>query len=118
MRISSLQSGLSLVREALIDTGTQLTLFDDSLARDLGIDLADALTENVSGLGGLVREVRLANVELRLLDRPELSMNIEVGFAPNIERSLGNLIGLDALEGFDFALSHARRTGYLSRTTR
>jgi hypothetical protein len=117
VRISSLQSGLSVVRHALIDTGTQVTLFDDSVAFDLGLDLADAITDNISGLEGMLREARLASVELCLLDRAELSTSLEVGFAADLERTLGNLLRLDALEGFDFGLSHARRTGYLSRIT-
>jgi hypothetical protein len=91
-------------------------LLDEAVAEDLGVELQSAQTLNISGLGGMVREVRLALVTVHLLDRPQLSATLEVGFATDIERSLGNLIRLDILEEFDLGLSHGRRIGYLSRT--
>jgi hypothetical protein len=60
---------------------------------------------------------RLALVELHLLDNPALRVATEIAFAPDITLTLGNLVGLDVLEHFDFGLTHAGRIGYLSRRT-
>jgi predicted aspartyl protease len=101
--------------EALIDTGADLSLFDEGLAQDLGLDLQSLPAVNLSGVGGLLREARLAEVRLTLLDLAELQVTLEVAFAPEVELAHGNLIGLDVLEHFDFALAHADRLGYLGR---
>jgi hypothetical protein len=54
-------------------------------------------------------------VSLELLVRRELSTTVGVAFAPDVERTTGNLIGLDVLHSFNFALSHRNRVGYLRR---
>ncbi len=51
-----------------------------------------------------------------LLDEPDLQITVEAAFAPEVELTFGNLIGLDVLEHFDFALSHRERIGYLGRS--
>lgn len=55
-------------------------------------------------------------VTLRLLDEPDLEISLPVLFGETGQGRLGNLIGLDVLEHFDFGLSHAKRLGYLGRT--
>ena len=102
-------------REALIDTGSELSLFDEWIALSLGLDLERLPPVTLSGVGGLLREARLAQVTLMLLDRNELRATLDVAFAADVELTLGNLIGLDVLEHFDFGLSHRERLGYLGR---
>jgi hypothetical protein len=86
-----------------------------TIAQTIGLPLEDARITTVYGVGGLAREVRLAEVTLRLLGQPDLEVRVEVGFAPDVDLGTGNLIGLDVLEHFDFALAHADRLGYLGR---
>jgi hypothetical protein len=52
------------------------------------------------------------------LDEDELSLRLPVAFAPIQATTAGNLLGLDVLSHFDFALSHSQRLGYLGRATR
>jgi hypothetical protein len=40
---------------------------------------------------------------------------VQVAFAPEIENTLRNLLGLDILEHFDFGLLRGNRTGYIGR---
>jgi hypothetical protein len=54
-------------------------------------------------------------MRLALLDRSDLVVTLPIAFAEGIERSTGNLIGLDVLEHFEFALAHRDRLGYLGR---
>ena len=108
-------TGHGLLRSALIDTGATISLFDEYIARRLGIDLTDSPGINISGVGGLVREAKVAPVTLRLLDSLQLEVSVEVAFAPDVEIVLRNLIGLDVLESFTLALTHRQRTGYLQR---
>jgi hypothetical protein len=91
-------------------------LFDEAVGRQLGLDLAILPVLNISGVGGLTREARLAEVTIRLLDNPDLSATVEVALAPDVELGHGNLIGLDVLEHFDFGLAHRQRLGYLGRS--
>jgi hypothetical protein len=109
-------TGRSLSTQALLDTGAEVSLFDEWLAVRLGLDLEDAEPINVSGVGGEIRRARLGQVEVRLLEEDDLALTTRIAFAPNVEATFGNLIGLDVLEHFDFALSHGQRTGYLGRS--
>jgi hypothetical protein len=90
-------------------------LFDSRFADELDISMDGLPRIAISGVGGLVREANLAEVTLRLLGHPDLELRLEVAFAPDVELLHGNLIGLDVLEHFDFALAHADRLGYLGR---
>jgi hypothetical protein len=85
------------------------------LAVDLGIELASLASVSISGVGGLVRDARLAQVIVQLLEQPALAVTVEVAFAPDVENTLGNLLGLDILAHFNFGLSHGNRTGYMGR---
>jgi hypothetical protein len=113
--VSAGSSGRSFRTTALLDTGANLSLFDDRIASRIGLDLADAPTIVVRGLSGDIQEVRLASVELRLLIQDDLHVFSQVGFASHLDEIAGNLIGLDVLASFDFGLSHANRVGYLGR---
>lgn len=72
----------------------------------------------VSGVGGLLRDARLAEVRLELLERPELAVTVDVAFAPGVDGTSGNLLGRNVMEHFDFGLSHHDRFGYLRRVAR
>jgi Retroviral aspartyl protease len=100
---------------ALLDTGAEISLFDESLAVGLGIELSSLTSVSISGVGGLARDAGLTQVTVQLLEQPELAVTLEVAFAPDVENTLGNLLGLDILEHFDFGLSHGKRTGYIGR---
>jgi hypothetical protein len=102
-----------LTTDALIDTEAEISLFDERLAGELGINLGGAIGVRLYGVGGEVRIARLAEVELRLLGQAELTFSGEVAFAPGTEAAHGNLLALDILDHFDFALSHTNRVGYL-----
>jgi hypothetical protein len=114
VRIGSPQTGRNVLVRALIDTGAQATLLDEAIARRLQIDLSSVEPVRLTGVGGS-SEARFAEVEVQLLDEPDLSSRLTVGFAPGIGTGLGNLIGLDVLGAFDFGLSHAWRLGYLGK---
>ena len=115
VRVSSESRGATVRRYAFIDTGAEVSLFDLSIATEIGLDVEDAPTIGVSGVGGLIREAMLAEITLELLGEPELSVTLEVAFAPDVEQMHGNLLGLDVLEHFEFGLSHIERLGYLNR---
>lgn len=112
MQVYSPETDLTLYTEAQIDTGADLTLLEGSLADELGLDLDRAPRIQLGGLAGTI-EARIAEVELRLLSSPDLTIFLAVAFASNQGPRIGNLIGLDVLSHFDFALSHANRVGYL-----
>jgi hypothetical protein len=106
---------LLVVTTALLDTGSELSLFDAEIATRIGLPLDAVSSLRISGIGGETLEAKLAEVALQFLNRPELSITAEVAFAVDIELKAGNLIGLDVLSYFDFGLSHANRIGYLGR---
>jgi hypothetical protein len=108
-------TGVGKLIRAHIDTGAQITILDHSVARDIEMDLSSARTVDLTGLGGQV-EGRAAEVELRLLDQPELTLRLEVVFVERMSPRLGNLISLDVLEHFDLGLPHRQRIGYLGRS--
>ncbi|MPZ49998.1 MAG: hypothetical protein GEU75_12010 [Dehalococcoidia bacterium] len=110
------KSGPSGVTTALMDTGADITLIDLTVAEQLGLSLLDLPPIRISGVGGSITEARRAEVELRLLNEPDLALTIPVAFAPIRGLGIGNLIGLDVLSHFDFGISHSTLTAYLGRT--
>lgn len=102
---------------AYIDTGAEVSIFDISVAERASIDLASGRDMIISGLGGGRVAGIIVPVTLRLLNEPGLEMSLSIAFGDTGEARLGNLIGLDVLEHFDFALSHRQRLGYLGRAT-
>jgi len=113
--VADLASGLEVTTFALFDTGAELSLFDERIAHDIGLNLADAQIVRLRGISGVDVVARRATVRLRLLDEEDLSVILTISFAPNVERRLGNLLGLDILSQFDFGISHANSIGYLGR---
>jgi hypothetical protein len=109
-------SGRSTRALALLDTGAEVSVFDQTVASDLRLDLRQGELVDVVGLGGELRRVPIARLELRLLGDERLSQITDIAFAHDIERGFGNIIGLDVLQHFDFAISHGQRTGYLGRS--
>jgi len=109
------QTGARVEAEALIDTGAEGTLLDASIAVDLGIDLEVGDAVQIGGVGGTLGEARVADVEIFFSERPDLRAVVKAAFAPNVAADYGNLLGLNVLSFFDFALSHTNRLGYLGR---
>ena len=116
LEIAREDEGIYAPAAAILDTGSELSLFDLSVANDISFDLRDAASLRIRGIGGEIREAKLAMVHLRLMGRPELSASIEVAFVPEMEILSGNILGLDVLNFFDLALSHSKQIGYLGVT--
>ena len=98
--------------EAHIDTGAEITMFDDSIARQLRLDLTHASEVHLVGLGGRTTG-RLAEVELTLLGSVELTIALSAAFVSDDTGQIGNLIGLDVLSSFSLGLAHGQRHGFL-----
>jgi hypothetical protein len=64
-------------------------------------------------VGGSAGEARVLDLDVQLLGRADLGARIAIAFAPNVADTFGNLIGLNALSYFDFALQHSICRGYL-----
>jgi hypothetical protein len=109
-------SATTVETTALIDTGADVSLFDELLAQTLGLSLDGSPEVRIGGIGGSIL-ARMQSIEIRLFHRPDLVAILEVGFVVDAEASFGNILGLDAVSFFDFALSHASRSGYLGRTS-
>jgi hypothetical protein len=116
VRIICHETAGELVVEAMIDTGSDVTIFDADVARMLRLDLTGRLTVRFRGIGGQPIDAPFAELELMPLFEPELSVTLRVAFVPRILPTVNNLIGRDVLEYLDFALTHSKRTGYLGRT--
>ena len=56
---------------ALLDTGADVTTFRDDVADLIGLDLTNAPTRTLTGIGPAGYEVRYAQVQLRLTDGVE-----------------------------------------------
>jgi len=116
LRLRSPNSSASTLSSALVDTGADISLFDESVAESLGIDLTGLGEVVIRGVGGSLTVARLITIEPLLLDEPDLSVTGNIAFARIRGLGTGNLIGLDILDHFDFGLSHRDRLGYLGRT--
>ncbi len=57
-------------------------------------------------------DVALAEVEIQILFERALTARVLVAFLPSDAPPVGNLLGTDVLEFFDFGGSHAKRTLY------
>lgn len=57
--------------DALLDTGADDTVFRDRLATAIGLDLSNAPTRTLTGIGSAGQVVRYAQVHLRLTDGQE-----------------------------------------------
>ena len=112
-QISSRTTARQTVIEAFVDTGADGTLLDLEVAEALGLDLQNATRVRIGGVGGELAEARAAEVEIELLVRAELRATLQVMFVANAARTHGNLLGLNALAIFDFAVQHSVRLGHL-----
>lgn len=100
---------------AIIDTGAEISIFDLSIASRASLDLGRAERVAVAGIAGNQLAASLVPVTLRLLDEADLEVTLPIAFAAVGDSGIGNLIGLDVLEYFDFGLSHRAGLGYLGR---
>ncbi len=68
---------------ALLDTGSDDSVFHDRVARRIGLDLSNAPTGMAGGVGGGPVQVRFAQVALRLTDGSEFrEWTAWIGFTP------------------------------------
>lgn len=118
VRVLSTSSARETTAHAVIDTGASRTVFDVKLAAELGIDLTNVPTRHLQGIEGVPIVASVAEVELWLLDEPELSLIFPAAFVPDIDETVGNLIGLDVLSQFDLGLQHGLLRGTLGVTQR
>lgn len=73
----------SWVGPALLDTGSDDTVFTEAVAASIGIDLTNAPSATASGVGMVASPVRYAEVRLRLTDGVEFrEWPARVGFTP------------------------------------
>ena len=113
----------SVNTEALLDTGAAISLLDAELAAPLGAlgggnNPLDWL--NVVGIGGRLQRVPIQVVLVSALgvpDRANLGAAIVFGFVPGLAKGVGNLLGRNFFDWFDFAIHHAAPSSfYLGRT--
>jgi hypothetical protein len=115
VRVTSPLTGRSITLRAFIDTGADRTAFDSRALLDIDLDPELQNLTTFEGVGGGSFQVGFYSVELALLSRDDLTVTLPITFAANLGPTVGNLIGLDVLEHFDFALAHRDRLGYLGR---
>ena len=101
---------------ALIDTGADITLLDELIAVQLGLDVTEGDVARLRGVGGGNVDGHVFTIDLFLLGEASLLVSVPVAFVAAVNETFGNLIGLDVLEYVDFGLSHSARVGYLGRT--
>lgn len=116
VRITADATSRVALGRAFVDTGADGTLLDIQIANRLRLNLDSAPVVLLGGVGGGETEAKSALVVLELADNPALRMEVSVVFAPGVEATCGNLIGLNVLQHFDFALQHSVRRGYLGPT--
>jgi hypothetical protein len=98
----------SRARDALLDTGSDDTVFPEELAAKIGVDLSNAPVELASGIGSAVIPLRYAEVTLRVTDGNELrEWQGWVGFTP--ATLLYPTIGFAGFLQFFSALFHGDR---------
>jgi hypothetical protein len=102
-------SGGSQLLDGLLDTGSDEIVFEDWVARPLGIDLAQAPTEPVNLVGRGAIDCRYATVALVLTDgRETCRWSVLVGFVP-IKLQYQLLGHAGCLEHFDVEFRGADR---------
>lgn len=105
-------TGREVVVDALIDTGSNVTMLEAWVASRLDIEVDTVAHTSVVGVGGVVPDVALAEVEITILAEDQLSAKVLAAFLPANVPPIGNLIGTDVLAFFDLGLSHANQTLY------
>jgi predicted aspartyl protease len=112
VRVRAPLTGREVIVDAIVDTGSNVTMLEAWMLDELGLAGLASATANVTGVGGVLRGVALAEVELGILLRSELTIRVEAGFLPAHAPPVGNLLGTDVLEQLDFGLSHSKRNLY------
>ncbi len=112
IRVRSLESGREVVVDATVDTGSNVTVLEGWVADHLKLDLSRASRSSVFGLGGVVGNIALAEVEVALFSQQELRAAVLAAFLPSHSPPIGNLLGTDFLEKLDLGLSHANGVLY------
>ena len=96
------------VREALLDTGSDDTVFPAQLAAEIGVDLSQAPVGNASGVGISAVPLRFAQVAIRLTDgREQQEWSAWVGFTSS--RLNRPLLGFAGFLQFFTATFHGDR---------
>lgn len=96
----------------LVDTGSESSLIDPALAARLGIRPAFRIELVTQQSTRLVPGARVSAVRIGKRPLPDLEMLLQdVTEARRLDRSVQGVLGLNALNGFDFTLSPA--TGHL-----
>jgi Aspartyl protease len=71
IRVSLVGPAATYVGDGLLDTGADDTVFSESAAEHIGLDLSNAPSGELSGVGASVGVVRYAQVRLRVTDGHE-----------------------------------------------
>jgi hypothetical protein len=111
------ESGIALPLSAYIDSASDVTALDASIARILGLDWDDMPQVGFRGVTGRGTGARVGEIELLPLHKAELATILDVIFVEDLLPSVGNLLGLDILARFDIAISHSERRGYIGRSS-
>ncbi len=104
----------SRLRDGILDSGADDTVFPESLAAVIGVDLTNAPTRQFSTAAGSAHPVRYAQVTLRLFDGVERrEWSAWVGFSP--ARRKQALLGIAGfLQFFDTNLRGAAEVAELT----
>ncbi len=109
-------SGLSKTRrfKALVDSGTEITVMDKSIALLLNIDLKNRQTGKLSGLGEW-RDGVIAPVSLKV-DRFSDVFTFSVLFVEDLQRNFDIILGQqDFFRSFDVTFRKSKNMFYLER---
>ena len=106
-------SGRRRTVDVIVDSGADGTLLDIEVAEALDLDLRQGQRVAIGGVGGSADEARVIALDVEVLGRADLTIRIDIAFAPDVADTFGNLLGLNALRHLDFALQHSILTGYL-----
>jgi hypothetical protein len=97
--------------EALIDTGSDISLFDAELGRALDLRSLGRFGDggyDIIGIGGGLHRIPSWRVRVRVLGaQDDLALgSLRIGFVPGLAKTVGNLLGRDFLELVDLGLHH------------
>lgn len=100
--------------KGLVDSGTEITVMDKSIALLLGIELAERPTGKLSGLGEW-REGSITPVSLQI-DRFGETFTFSVLFVEDLQRNFDIILGQqDFFFNFDITFQKSKNMFYLDR---
>jgi len=103
--------------KALVDSGTDITVMDRSIAELLQISSENRRTGRVSGVGEM-KTGFFAPVSLKITKFPEKTFNFEVLFIDNLSENFEILLGQqDFFLNFDITFKKSKNTFYLERSS-